>query len=59
MASPGESKRTCSIAEAAKELSISTASVRRLIDSGKIRTIRMGRRVLIPTRVIDELCKLA
>ena len=52
-------KRCYSVAEAALELSISTASVRRLIEAGKIRTIRLGSsargRVMIPAYVLDEL----
>jgi|HubBroStandDraft_1064217.scaffolds.fasta_scaffold1004708_1 excisionase family DNA binding protein len=56
MPHPDRSKRAYSIAELAQQLGVSTASIRRLIDAKQIRTIRLGRRVLIPTPVVEALC---
>lgn len=50
-------KRAYSIAESAIRLSVSTATVRRLISDGTIRTIRLGRRVLIPVKIVEQLCE--
>ena len=36
------------VADAALFLTISTRHVRRLIDAGRIRAVRVGRRVLVP-----------
>ena len=44
------------IPEAAKFLAVSSRHLWRLIDAGEIRSIRLGRRVLIPA---DEISRLA
>lgn len=43
-----------SIAEAAEALSLSRSAVKELIYTGKIKVIRVGRRVLIPKWALDE-----
>jgi excisionase family DNA binding protein len=37
-----------SLVDAAEYLHVSSAHLRRLVDAGKVRSIRLGRRVLIP-----------
>ncbi|KTT98145.1 hypothetical protein NS355_09875 [Sphingomonas yabuuchiae] len=44
------------ISDAAKALSIGRTTVYKLIGDGTLRTIRVGRRRLILTRSIQELC---
>jgi excisionase family DNA binding protein len=44
------------ITDAAEYLAVSDRHIRRLIDYGQVRAIRIGRRVLIPS---DEIARLA
>lgn len=43
------------IREAARLLSVSPRSIRRYIESGRIRALRIGRRILIPVEGLSEL----
>lgn len=45
------------IADAAKFLHVSTRHLHRLIDANKIRTIRLGRRRLLPDSEIQRLAR--
>jgi excisionase family DNA binding protein len=51
--------RLVSIPEAARLLSVSKDSVRRLIDRGQLKKVRVLRRILIPVCEVDRLCKPA
>lgn len=44
-----------SIAEAAEALGLSRATVARHVAAGRLRGVRLGRRVLIPAWVVDQL----
>jgi excisionase family DNA binding protein len=44
----------CTVTEAAKVLRIGRTHAYKLIDSGELRSIRSGRRVLVPTDAIGE-----
>lgn len=46
---------TYSVAEAAQVLGIHELTIRRFVKEGVIRSIRLGRRVLIPASALDEL----
>ena len=48
-----------SIAEAAAVTSLSRATLYRLISSGKLRTVTVGARRLIPATEIQRLCGLS
>jgi len=48
--------RLVGIREAAGELGVSRDTVRRLIKAGKLRLVRISRRVLIPRQELDRLC---
>lgn len=48
-------KTHLSIAEAAQALGISPAHCRRHIDAGQIPALRLGERVVIPRRALEEL----
>jgi excisionase family DNA binding protein len=45
------------ISDAAKYLAISDRHLWRLIDGGRVRAIRLGRRVLIPAHEIERLAR--
>lgn len=45
----------CSVKEAAAELRVSPATIRRLIGAGKLRAARIGRSVRIERRILDLL----
>jgi excisionase family DNA binding protein len=45
-----------SIAETAKALVVSKDTVRRLIDSKKLRAVRVSRRVLVPESEVERAC---
>jgi len=47
--------RAFGIKEAARLLSVSTWSIRRWIRQGKIRSVRLGKRVLVPASEVDRL----
>jgi len=49
------SRRLVSLAEAAATLSISIATARRLVQSGKLPATRLSRRVLVDVRDLDRL----
>ena len=48
-------KMAYSASEAAEAVGISERHIRNLINSGQIRTVRLGRRVLIPREALHEL----
>jgi excisionase family DNA binding protein len=47
--------RLFGIKEAARLLSVSSWSIRRWIRQRKIRSVRLGRRVLVPSSEVDRL----
>lgn len=51
-----ESSLAIRISDAAKTLSIGRTTIYKLIDDGTLQTIKVGRRRLILTRSIQELC---
>jgi len=51
----GEAKMAFSARQAAKTLGISERHVRDMVNEGKIRTVRLGRRLLIPAEALREL----
>jgi excisionase family DNA binding protein len=46
---------TCSVEEAAKVLHIGRTQAYRAVRSGELRSIRIGKRVLVPTNAIRQL----
>ena len=52
-------RRTLTVAEAARALGISRALAYDLVRRGEIASLRLGRRIVIPERVIDELLAAA
>ena len=48
-----------SIAELAKELGMSQMTLYRVIAAGEFPAVRIGRRLFVPTRVLDQLAKSA
>ena len=46
---------TCSVEEAAKVLHIGRTQAYRAVKAGQIRSIRIGKRVLVPTSAIRQL----
>ncbi len=55
----GANRRLITLAEAAELLGMSTASVRRLVRSGKLHVVRLTRRLLVDLRDIDRLIEEA
>ena len=51
--------RVLSVGQTADLLGLSKSTVQRHIASGRIPALRLGRRVLIPTRVLEDLLALA
>jgi excisionase family DNA binding protein len=45
------------IREAGRLLSLSSRTIRRHIRSGRIKAVRVGRRVLVPVKVLTEMVK--
>lgn len=45
------------ITEVVEALRVSRSTVKRLIGEGKLRSVRIGRRVLVPAAALDELLK--
>ncbi len=43
-----------SVEDAAKQLSVSSQSVRRLIDRGELKARRVGRRVIVPKNELER-----
>ena len=52
--SPGQTRRLLSLNEAATLLGVSTASIRRLMWSGKLPSVRILRRIQIDIRDLDR-----
>ena len=48
-----------SIAELAKELGMSQMTLYRVIAAGEFPAVRIGRRLFVPTRVLDQLAESA
>lgn len=46
-----------SISDTSKALGISEMSVRRMIEQGDLATVRLGRRVMIPTEMVNRFLK--
>ena len=55
MADNGQAPLTISVPEAARRLGVSKFAVYDAVSRGDIIAVRIGRRVQIPTHVIDEL----
>jgi excisionase family DNA binding protein len=51
------SRLTLSIRESAYALGISQRGLYNLIDGGKLKTIRLGRRRLVPREELERLCR--
>ncbi len=51
----GEAKMAFSAREAAETLGVSERHVRDMVSEGQIRTVRLGRRLLIPAESLREL----
>ena len=47
-------KAFLSVADVAKTLSLGVTYTRRLINSGVIKSVRIGKRVLVPRQYLDE-----
>ena len=52
---PPVTRTAYSMPEAARSLGVSLGTVKVLIAQGKLRTVRLGRRVLIPVTVIEAM----
>ena len=52
-------RRTLTVAEAAQALGISRALAYDLVRRGEIASLRLGRRIVIPERVVDALLEVA
>ena len=52
-------RRTLTVAEAAQALGISRALAYDLVRRGEIASLRLGRRIVIPERVVDALLDAA
>jgi len=52
---PGATSRAVDVATAARTLGVSEYLVRRMIDDGSLRAIRLGRLLRIPSSALDEL----
>ena len=52
-------RRTLTVVEAAQALGISRALAYDLVRRGEIASLRLGRRIVIPERVIDALLDVA
>ena len=50
-------KRLASIAESAVVLNTSKDTIRRLINSGRLKHVRVLRRVMVPVEELDRLCR--
>ena len=49
-----EEKTFLSVSDVAKSLSLGVTYTRRLIKSGQIKSVRIGKRVLVPRQYLDE-----
>lgn len=52
-----DGKRVLTVEEARKELRVSRSSIYAAVNSGQLKSIRLGRRILIPRAVVDALVK--
>ena len=52
-----EDRLTLSVAEVAERLGVHPSFVRRLIQDGRIPSVRLGRRVLVPVRGLEEVLR--
>lgn len=52
---PGPTERTVSVADAARQLGCGEQTLREDIRRGRVRSIRVGRRILIPRTHLEEL----
>jgi excisionase family DNA binding protein len=52
-----EPRAAYSIAEAAAQLSLGRTKMVELVANGRVRTVRVGRRVLVPRTALDEFLK--
>lgn len=50
-----EQQQLTSVEEASRRLAVSTFTTRRLIKAKQLRAVRVGKRVLIPTREIERV----
>ncbi len=50
-------KQLVNISQAAEALSVSRDSVRRLIERGQLKSVRILRRVMIPVTEVERLCR--
>jgi excisionase family DNA binding protein len=50
-------KQLTSVEEASRRLAVSTFTTRRLIKANQLRTVRVGRRVLIPEGELDRIIR--
>ena len=56
---PSQRREWMSIAEAARELGLSQMTLYRVIAAGEFPAVRIGRRLFVPTRVLDQLADAA
>lgn len=52
---PGPAPKSYPIDGAAKALSVSQATIRRMVGRGELRTVRLGKRLVVPASEIDRL----
>jgi len=50
-----DNKKVLTVEEARKELRVSRSSIYAAVNSGQLKSIRLGRRILIPRAVVDRL----
>lgn len=58
-AQPDTLRHAYSLDEAARSISLSRRALYNLIDSGELRTIKLGRRRLVPRDELERLCRPA
>ena len=56
---PSSVRKWLSIAELADELGMSQMTLYRVIAAGEFPAVRIGRRLFVPARVLDDLAKAA
>lgn len=54
---PGEDRLALSVAETAAYLGVHPSFVRRLIEQGRLPSVRLGRRVLVPVEGLNEVLR--
>ncbi|MBZ5513638.1 MAG: helix-turn-helix domain-containing protein [Acidobacteriia bacterium] len=50
-------KKLITVADSAESLSVSRDTIRRLITRGTLKSVRIGRRVMIPVSELERLAK--